>query len=357
VGLRVAILYRHALQPGGYPPDIRILSSSLARHGAEVILFTDEGLEIGGLTDRVQRHPLADFQIAAGRCDLVHVFGLLIPSHIFALGKLRSSLPLVVSPLAQLMPHGMRKSRVRKELYLAAISYWLRKAVFHTFGPMEEQSVLRRFGSRPTFQAPLGVYAAAAPRPPASGCRPNKPLRLLFLGRNDFRQKGLDILLQGFRRAVERGAEASLNIAGRPWRNSYEQLSMLIRRFRLEDRVRLLGEVSEDDKLELYASVDYLVFLSRWDGPPRPVREAIAMGLPVIVSPETNMGHLVERYGAGVQVALDPERVADVFLELACQPGAYSGHADGVLKLRDMLQWDEVGAIYLAAYHHIIGSP
>jgi len=255
------------------------------------------------------------------------------------------------------MPHGMRKSRLRKELYLAAISHWLRKATFHTFGPVEEESVLRRFGSRLTFQAPLGVYPVASPRPPVAGCRPNEPLRLLFFGRNDLRQKGLDILLQGFRRAVERGAEASLKIAGRPWRDSREQLGRLVHRFQLEGRVQLLGEVSEDDKLELYAAADYLVFLSRWDVPPRPVREAIALGLPVIVSPETNMGHLVERYRAGVQVALDPERVADVFLELACQPGAYSGHSDGVLKLRDMLQWDEVGAIYLAAYHHIIGSP
>jgi glycosyltransferase involved in cell wall biosynthesis len=297
---------------------------------------------------------MADFRDAAGRCDLVHIFGLLIPSHALALRGLRLGSPLVVSTLAQLMPHGMRRSRLKKELYLAAITPWLGKASFHTFRPVEEQSVLRRFGSRVTFQASLGVFSATRPSHPKPSRRPDEPLRLLFLGRNDFRQKGLDILLQGFRLAVEGGVEASLRIAGRSWRDSRERLNGLVRRFQLEDRVQVLGEVSEDGKRELYATADYLVFLSRWDGPPRPVREAIAAGLPVIVSPETNMGYLVERHEAGVQVALDLERVAEVFRELASRPRGYTRYAKGVLKLRETLHWDKVAATYLAAYHHIV---
>lgn len=352
--MRVAILYRDALRPGGYPRDVRLLSSSMASCGVEVVLLADEGAETEGLTDRVQCRRLADFRSAAGRSDLVHIFGLLIPSHVLALRGLHSGPPLVISTLAQLMPHGMRKSRLKKELYLAAIARWLRKAIFHAFGPVEEQSVLRRFAGHSTFQASLGVFPAARPSHVEPGRRPDQRLRLLFLGRNDFRQKGLDILLRGFRLAVEGGAEASLSIAGRPWRDSRERLNGFVRRFRLEERVQLLGEVPEDGKRKLYAEADYLVFLSRWDGPPRPVREAIAAGLPVIVSPETNLGHLVEQYGAGIQVPLESEQVAGVFRELASRPRGDARYAEGVLKLREALRWDEVAATYLAAYHRII---
>ncbi len=352
--MKIAILYRDALQPGGYPRDVRSLCSSLASRGLEVVLLAAEGAEIEGLTDLVHCSPLADFQNAAHRSDLVHMFGLLIPSHALALRGLHSGPPLVISTLAQLMPQGMRKSRLKKELYLAAISRWLRKAVFHSFGPVEEQSVLRRFAGHSTFQASLGVFPAARPGQAEPGRKRDDRLRLLFLGRNDFRQKGLDILLRGFRLAVEGSVEASLSIAGQPWRDSRERLERLVRRFGLEDRVQLLGEVSEVGKQKLFASADYLVFLSRWDGPPRPVREAIAAGLPVIVSPETNLGHLVEQYGAGIQVPLESARVAEVFLELASRPRGDAQYAEGVLKLREALQWDEVAATYLAAYHRII---
>ncbi len=352
--MRIAILYRDALQPGGYPRDVRSLSSSLAGRGVEVVLFAAEGAETEGLTDGVLLRPLSDFRKSAVRGDLVHIFGLLIPSHALALRRLHSGPPLVVSTLAQLMPHGMRKSRVKKELYLAAIGRWLKKAVFHAFGPVEQQTVLRRFAGHSAFQASLGLSTAAGPRHPESGRRRDGRLRLLFLGRNDFRQKGLDILLRGFGLAVEGGAEASLIIAGRPWRDSRERLERFVRRFGLQDRVQVLGEVSEVGKQELLASADYLVFLSRWDGPPRPVREAISAGLPVIVSPETNMGHLVEQYGAGIQVPLEAARVAEVFLELASHPSAAARYAEGVLKLREGLRWDQVAATYLAAYHRII---
>jgi hypothetical protein len=66
------------------------------------------------------------------------------------------------------------------------------------------------------------------------------------------------------------------------------------------------------------------------------------------------MGHLVERHGAGVQVALDVERVAEVFRELASHPREYLRYAEGVLELRETLQWDKVAVTYLAAYRHIM---
>jgi glycosyltransferase involved in cell wall biosynthesis len=92
---------------------------------------------------------------------------------------------------------------------------------------------------------------------------------LLFLGRL-IHDKGVD-------RAIDELPEGSeLLIAGEgPERNSLEARAR-------GKRVRFLGEVRGDEKRNLLAAADALVFCSRIDGAPTVIQEARAVGLPVI---------------------------------------------------------------------------
>jgi glycosyltransferase involved in cell wall biosynthesis len=355
--MKIALVYRDALQGGGYPRDVRWLSSALLGSGMKVLLLADEGRETDGLAAGVEIRRISEATRIAGEADLVHVFGPFIPSHALVIRSARGGAsPLVLSTMAQLMPHAMKRKRLKKELYLRAISPWTKKIRLLAFGPEEERGLRRYFPRHAIFQASLGVFQC-----PASALQPSAPrkggnLSLLFFGRNDRLQKGLDILLLGFSKAKADGAGIRLTIAGQPWRDSGRYIDGFLKRHGLEEVVTIAGPTDENVKWQHFDSADYFVFLSRWDGPPRPVREAIAAGLPLVVSPETNMGHLVELYGAGVQVPLDPDAVAGCFRALASTPDSRPRFASGVSALRDRLSWDRLARDYAEIYGEVLSG-
>lgn len=103
-----------------------------------------------------------------------------------------------------------------------------------------------------------------------------RPTRLLYLGRLE-PQKGVGQLLSG----VAEDDSLELDIVGA---GSLEaELRSSVNRLGLHDRVQFLGYVNEvDDLFHRYLA---LVTLSRHEGSPNAVLEAVRSGLPVIASP------------------------------------------------------------------------
>ena len=353
--LRIGFVYRDALGGGGYPRDVRWLASALASCGVAVTLFTGAGSFTEGLTDSVRIEPLE--KLSRAEVDVYHFFGIFIPDQLWMLRNVLGK-RVVVSPMGHLMPYHLRRKVLKKKLYLQAIKPLLRRVKwFHVFSDQEESSIRGYLGDGVrTFEASLGIFPV--PVAVAQALRPGKKqepsLQLLFFGRNDVYQKGIDILLKGFARASRTGVKARLTIAGQPWMHSERYIKSFIEDYGLEDKVRVLGSVDEEMKYHLMADSDYLVFLSRWDGPPRPIREAIAVGTPVIVSPETNMGGLVEEYDAGLQVQLKPEEVAMAICRVNADRDLWKQHRDGVVRLRERLSWGCVAQDYIRGYEQVL---
>ena len=103
-------------------------------------------------------------------------------------------------------------------------------------------------------------------------------------------------------------------------------LQALIADLGIDRRVQVLGEIPEETKNQLIQRARCLAFLSQ--GPPRPIRDAIALGTPVIVSRETTLGALVDTAGAGRQVNLDVHNVATALLETQDDELSSSGRTE-----------------------------
>jgi len=357
--MRAYLVYADALGEGGYPRDIRWLAAGLRGQGARVRVVVEmEQRRRGDLEDLEARIEIAGFrELRLGQQDVVHVFGLFLPRHWPVLVQ-ASRVPFVLSPMGHLMPHHLERRRLKKRIALAALKPLLVGVPWwHAFAEPEERAIRAVVGEHVNvFRAGLGVFPAAnwegsaCDRPVEGG----DGLRLLFFGRNDVFQKGIDILLRGYAAAVREGACVTLTIAGQPWSDSEVILARLVRELGVEGTVRLVGPVSEARRDELFRSHHYLVFLSRWDGPPRPIREAIARGLPVIVSPETNMAEDVLRCDAGLVARLDPADVARAIGEAARLGSAWARHRKGAERLREELSWDNVARRYLDGYERVL---
>lgn len=126
-------------------------------------------------------------------------------------------------------------------------------------------------------------------RPAAAGAA----LRLCFVGNNAHR-KGLDLLLQAFQRVRARHVDAELALVGDCDAGAPDPAG-----------VRVCGKLSQAQIAELYANSDCLVLPSRCDGFGLVVAEALACGVPVIVSARVGARDLVRPGGNGWVVPAD----------------------------------------------------
>jgi glycosyltransferase involved in cell wall biosynthesis len=102
-----------------------------------------------------------------------------------------------------------------------------------------------------------------------------KPEYILFLGRLDIHQKGLDLLLSAYAK-VSDAIRLPLVIAGDgPDRKKLEQL---IKKYQLEKKVQLVGYADEETKKILLSKAAFVVFPSRSEGFSLFSLEAIASG-------------------------------------------------------------------------------
>ena len=98
------------------------------------------------------------------------------------------------------------------------------------------------------------------------------------------RNKGIDILFEAAEVLKNRHIDFELRIIGRVlfWERAW--FTDLCHRFELDDHVIHFGQVEHQEMLSLYQSSDFFVFPSRFEGSPRSVREALACGVPCILS-------------------------------------------------------------------------
>ena len=105
---------------------------------------------------------------------------------------------------------------------------------------------------------------------------------ILFLGRLDVEQKGLDLLLDAVAGLVGH-VDVRLVIAGSGTPGAEAWLRRRIAVLRLGDRVQLAGPVSGPRKHDLLRQAFFLAMPSRFEASPLVMLEAFAYGLPVVL--------------------------------------------------------------------------
>jgi glycogen(starch) synthase len=105
--------------------------------------------------------------------------------------------------------------------------------------------------------------------------------KVLYVGRLNFRQKGIDILLLAARKLIKRH-NVIFEFVGPP--EDIEGFNNLVDRSGLRERIIYHGEVSRKRLIEIMTDADLLVLPSRFEPFGIVILEAMAIGLPVIAS-------------------------------------------------------------------------
>lgn len=129
---------------------------------------------------------------------------------------------------------------------------------------------------------------------------PEEDKIILSLGRLT-PQKRPELLIDLYSHIEERSGDVTLAIAG-----TGELLESMEKRARSRglERVIFLGYIPEADKPDLYACVDYYIMTSQYEGQPLSLLEAMASGLPCIVSDIPNL-RAVRDACCGITISLE----------------------------------------------------
>ena len=154
---------------------------------------------------------------------------------------------------------------------------------------------------------------------------------LLYVSRID-KKKGLEILLQGFKKILVDYPNLILVITGTGEMEYLEQIHKLVKNLKIENSLRFTGFVSEEEKLELLSKAKIFTVISHSDVHTIAAQEALAMGIPVVISKASDWPE-IDEYRAGISVDTNPDSVYDAFKKLLSDKESLKEYGNNARKL------------------------
>ncbi len=260
--------------------------------------------------------------------DIVHIASFWNYPAIPA-GRLASKhrVPYVVSPRGSLVPWCLQNGRLKKQIYmkLFAESNLRNASAIHYTAELERELSSHMGLDAPSFIVPNGLDCTEFENLPDKITSRNRfglsPENVVvgYLGRLHPR-KALDILISAFCKVVREVPSAHLLLAG-PDDGHESQLRSLVKKLGLENRVHFLGFIGPKTRREFLVALD-LKTLVTYPGENfgNAAVEAMAAGVPVVVSSNAGVARIVETDGAGAVVPVQSEALAQTLVRMLSSP-------------------------------------
>jgi glycosyltransferase involved in cell wall biosynthesis len=372
----------------GGPTNIPGLLRALIRHGVDATLITTDNDPDGRLdvplNVRIERDgvpqvfhhvwPVARrFGFAPSLLttmrrtfrsyDLVHIHWLYNFACVAAARTaLAADVPFVVQPRASLDPHMRKKNELVKRAYLATLGRPLLRDAAAIVFTAEDERILAAYGPRrPEWVIPNGLDLAAYERlPPRGTFRAAVPALdgpfLLFLGRLS-RQKGLDLLLPAFQRVLASRPDLKLVLAGPDHEGHEREVRTLAQRLGVADRVVFPGMITGDLKLAALVDADLFVLPSYAENFGGVIIEALACGLPVLISDQVNIHRELSDAGVATVVSTSVDAVASGMASALADTDARQRMATlGPAFVGSRYSWDAIVPGLIARYSDVIAQ-
>lgn len=391
--LKVVQSYFPFQDRGGPVVKVRALAQGLAQRGHRVSVLTAdlgiagrngdgmkadrcewgwtaemEGVEIVYLSTlgnyralTVNPHVVAFCGACLNRFDLVHFYGLydLLGPAVSHFCR-KQNLPYVIEPMGMYRP--IDRSFRLKRLWHRSVggAFWRGAAQIVATSEMEHQELLE--DGVPAERLVIrynGIAAVSGEAPPARGSfrakwgiASDEPL-IVFLGRL-IPRKGADLLIDAFAQICRQSGQ--LAIAGPEGESGYrELLEEHARESGVESRVIFTGPLYDDEKQSLLADADLFVLPSRYENFANAAAEAMACGVPVIVSDACGIRSLVSDR-AGLVIAPEKDALAAAVAKLLSDKTLYSRFKAGCRSVAEQLNWNRLTEKMEGYYQEALAS-
>jgi glycosyltransferase involved in cell wall biosynthesis len=376
---------------GGPSQMVLGLSAALAAQNIDVtIITTDSNGDIGQLPlDVPLNQPIQQngYQIIYFRCypwrrykfsfsllqwlnenarqfDLAHLHALFSPVTTLAATIARyHHLPYIIRPCGMLDPADLQKKKRLKQIYATLLERPnLAGAAAIHFTSKEEAKISERFGLGSTGKMPvprdlvipLGVTAGLFPQK----LRESQVPIILFMSRIE-PKKGLDLLIPALENILGSGIEFHFVLAGsNPQNADYEtQIKVQIHNSSLAKYTTITGFVSGDLKVELLTKADLFVLPSYYENFGIAVAEAMAAGVPVVISDRIHIAEDIQQAEAGWVGPLEVGAIANSIKSALLNPQERQRRGlNGKEYAKKHYNWEAIAQQTIDAYQQILSS-
>lgn len=254
-----------------------------------------------------------------GDYQLIHITGVFTyPVVSAARIARRAGVPYIFRPAGTLDAYSRAQKAWKKRIFHQLVLRPLLRdaALLHATSAMEREQLGLLGLADHCAVLPLAVELPERPAAPP----PPPPLEILFLSRVH-PKKGLPVLFRALARLRDGGRPFRLTIAGEGEAAYLAELRALADTLGLTPRIHFAGFVEGEAKAALLARSHLLALPSYQENFGVAVAEALAAGLPVVVSDQVALSREVAEAGAGAVVPVDrPDRLAEAIDALFDEP-------------------------------------
>ncbi len=355
-GLDVQIASTDA-EPGGHiPVDLR---SQTSYEGVPAIFFKRDWSEAFKYSRSMSNwldHNVADF-------DVVHIHGVFSHACLSAARACqRARIPYLIRPLGNLDPWSLRQKPARKKLFLrlggkrmlsgaAAVQY-----TSATEKKLSESELNLNHG----VVIPLGVEQCSNVEHDSNGTsRPGGAGRpyVLVLSRLQ-PTKGIDVLIDAFASLLndETFRNWRLVIAGDGPPQYVAELQRRIAAKMASESVALAGWLDGEAKADALRDASLLALPSYHENFGLCVVEAMACGVPVLVSPHVSLAHEIGSSGAGWISEVNAEGLRATLATALSDDNDRRRRGEAARNLARNFDWQEIAESLVRLYESVIAS-
>lgn len=269
--------------------------------------------------------------------------------------------PYVVNTMGQLSPWALDQSQRKKQVYSWLIErrHLNEAAVIHCTAAGEAQDVRNFQVKTPIITLPLGVNQPQ-PLPDAKqklrhiyGISPTTPV-VLFLSRLHYKKRP-DFLVEALHILAQQNYDFHLIFAGSGESEYETELKNLVSSLGMTKQVTFAGFVIGQDKDLLLQGSDLFVLPSFSENFGIAVAEAMAVGLPVVITPGVQIAPEVAAASAGLVVEGELKPLTNAIAQLLISPSFRQQLGEnGQQLVKQRYAWDAIARNLTAVYSAII---
>ncbi|QSJ15291.1 glycosyltransferase [Nostoc sp. UHCC 0702] len=292
--------------------------------------------------------------------DLLHIHAIFsyASTAAMAIARLRG-IPYIIRPLGQLCEWSLQQSAYKKQIYLNLIerANLNSSRALHLTSFQEQQEVSRLALDVPSFVLPHGLSVPSLIPNARDRLRQHlnipadEPI-ILFLSRLH-PKKGLDYLIHALGKLTD--YRFTFVVAGSGDQEYEAEIESLAVSTGIRDRTHFVGFVAGETKNLFIQGSDLFALTSHAENFGIAVLEALAVGVPVVVTPGVALATVVGENQLGYVPELDVLAIAQAIEQHLTHPQAAKDMGDRArVMIREQYTWDKIAAKMVEIYQTII---
>lgn len=365
---------------GGPTKVVAGLTEALAKKGIEITVFapiTDElkFAQINGVNVQIfkQSFPAriwtsCSLELARAvereisKFDLIHIHEIWHhPQFIAYKAAIKAGKPYIITIHGELEPWCLSNKKIRKKV----VSFLFQKKIIedasalHALTQEEIKNISNYAENNNIFLIPNGIVIEEFEELSNEDCIKDMYPEIkdkkviLFLGRIH-PKKGLELLIKAFSRIAKDRNDVCLLIVGPDSEGYQHTIEKICKTEGILNSVIITGMLIGRKKLAALRVANLFVLPSHSEGFSISILEALACGLPVVITKECNFPE-VEKMGAGRVIERDVEQLSNNLIELLENPELCKTMGEkGKKMVRDTYTWDKIADKMVAVYETVM---